>query len=79
MSFLARLNHSCRSNTEFCWSAAAGAEELRSIRAMERGEELTDCYLDLASKGRTSRGERRVLLRQGYGFWSVSLGIRFRY
>ena len=66
---LARINHSCRPNTEFHWDAAAGAEQLRAVRDIRRGEELTDCYLDLTLAGRVTREQRRRLLRGGYGFW----------
>lgn len=49
--------------------SGAGVEELRATRGIARGEELTDCYLDLTTEGRCRREERRILLQQGYGFW----------
>ena len=41
---------------------------MRATRDIARGEELTDCYLDLVSQGRNTRDQRRELLQHGYGF-----------
>ena len=65
---ITRLNHSCSPNTEFYWNTVTKVEELRATRDIARGEELTDCYLDLVSQGRNTRDQRRELLQHGYGF-----------
>ena len=69
-----RINHSCQPNTEFHWNSATYCEHLMSIRDIEAGEELTDCYLDLTLDGRVTTDERRCLLRAGYGFWCQCQG-----
>ncbi|XP_023330710.1 SET domain-containing protein 5 isoform X2 [Eurytemora carolleeae] len=68
LPILARLNHSCRPNTEFHWNDELGCDELRAFRNISQGEELTNCYLDLTIKGRITQQERRSLLKSGYGF-----------
>ena len=80
-----RINHSCSPNTEYHWDEASGSEHLRSIRDitvrkndklhsfvrlnLKKGEELTDCYLDLTLEGRISADQRKRLLKGGYDFW----------
>jgi hypothetical protein len=39
-----------RPNTEFHWKASKGVEELRAIRTIKEGEEITDAYLDLTAE-----------------------------
>ena len=44
---LARVNHSCDPNAEFVWNKGVGAVEIRAVRKINRGEEVTANYADL--------------------------------
>ena len=64
---LALLNHSCQANS--CWGGAGEgrALELRAVREVREGEELTVNYISV--EGRYSHSqERRDRLRQGWDF-----------
>jgi len=68
LPILAKVNHSCRPNAEFSWNEKHGCEDLRAVKDIYKGEELTSCYLDITAQGRITRDERRMLLQKGYGF-----------
>ena len=41
---VARFNHSCRPNAEFRWDQRAGRREVRAVRGVRGGEEVTISY-----------------------------------
>ena len=64
---LALLNHSCQANS--CWGGAGEgrALELRAVREVREGEELTVNYISVEGRYSDSQ-ERRDRLRQGWDF-----------
>ena len=68
---LSMLNHSCAPNVEWRFNTAGDGRAtvcVRTLRALEAGEELTVSYLPprLLEPGRD--GERKAKLRDGFGF-----------
>ena len=63
---ISRLNHSCGPNCEVVWRADSKCQEVVAIRDIEKGEEMTICYLNMENRVNT-REERSKILRQ-YGF-----------
>ncbi|KAF2639530.1 SET domain-containing protein [Massarina eburnea CBS 473.64] len=59
----ARINHSCRPNSNQVWIDKTGKRVVRAIRRIEEGEEISATYLPLLQ----SRKERQRALSQ-YGF-----------
>ena len=64
---IARFNHSCIPNAEFSWSEKRGRQEVRAIKSIEIGEEISLCYF--TSKWQLESAEvRREYLFDHYGF-----------
>ena len=64
---IARFNHSCIPNAEFSWSEKRGRQEVRAIKSIEIGEEISLCYF--TSKWQLESAEvRRDYLFDHYGF-----------
>lgn len=61
---IARLNHSCTPNAQQTHIPETGEEVLYASRAIEVGEEINDCYIDL----RQSTAKRRKDLQEYYRF-----------
>lgn len=63
-AIISRINHSCAPNALFRWNDEMFAAEVRALRPIRRGEEVTMCYVP-ELEGYASRQER---LRDAYGF-----------
>jgi len=63
---LSRFNHSCQPNTEYFWNTEDDEwkQEVRAIRRIKKGEELTVCYRSFWPSNKT---ERQEVMRQ-YNF-----------
>ena len=61
---IARLNHSCVPNAQQTHLPATGEEVLHASRAIDVGEEVCDCYIDL----RQSRADRQRNLQELFRF-----------
>ena len=65
---IARFNHSCVPNSEFAWNEKKQVQEVRALRKIETGEEITLCYF--TSKWQLESAEvRKNYLFQSYGFY----------
>ena len=64
---LSRFNHSCQPNTEYFWNTdlEVWALDVRTVRQVRAGEELTVCY---RSFWPNSTMERQSMLRGSYSF-----------
>jgi len=64
---LSRFNHSCQPNTEYFWNTdlEVWALDVRTVRQVRTGEELTVCYRSFWPN--TTR-ERQAMLRESYSF-----------
>ena len=63
---MSRFNHSCHPNAQHFWNDDAKTRDLRALRGIEDGEELTVSYsngLDLIS-----RKERRARMKEAFNF-----------
>jgi hypothetical protein len=63
-AIISRINHSCAPNALFRWNEEMFAAEVRALRPIARGEEVTMCYVP-ELEGYASRQAR---LRDAYGF-----------
>ncbi|KAI0306262.1 hypothetical protein B0F90DRAFT_728351 [Multifurca ochricompacta] len=63
-AIISRINHSCAPNALFRWNEDMFAAEVRALRPIARGEEVTMCYVP-ELEGYASRQAR---LRDAYGF-----------
>lgn len=61
---ICRLNHSCSPCCCHSFDSSRGLGELRAVRAVAAGEELTVAYIELCAP----RAQRRQRLREGFGF-----------
>ena len=65
---MSRFNHSCQPNAEiFANQDANDATDVRALRNIKEGEEITICYTD-SDKSLWSREERRAELKHVYNF-----------
>jgi len=64
---LSRFNHSCKPNTEYFWNTdlEGWALDVRTVRQIRTGEELTVCY---RSFWPNTTAERQSMLKGGYNF-----------
>ena len=62
---ISRFNHSCTPVAEFVWNSAVRQQEVRAVRAVAAGQELTISYFTqaVATLGRVAR--KQFLLRLG--------------
>ena len=64
---LSRFNHSCVPSAEFRWNEKLHRQEIRSIRNISPGEEITLCYFTLDIMAQ-SKKDRQDYLEGHYGF-----------
>ena len=64
---LSRFNHSCVPSAEFRWNEKLYRQEIRAIRDIVPGEEITLCYFTLETMAK-SKVDRQNYLRDHYGF-----------
>ena len=60
---MSRLNHSCRPNADWFWNEDTNTLDVRAVRKIKAGEEITLCYITL-----WARKERRTELKQDWNF-----------
>ncbi|KAI0045236.1 SET domain-containing protein, partial [Auriscalpium vulgare] len=61
---MSRVNHSCSPNAVYRWDLELFAGELRALRAIAPGEEITITYLDTC----LPYAARQQILREKYSF-----------
>ena len=64
---LSRFNHSCVPSAEFRWHEKMYRQEIRAIRDIDPGEEITLCYFTVEVMEK-SRIDRQKYLEDHYGF-----------
>merc|ERR1719234_3024648 len=62
---MSRFNHSCRSNAQYFWNEDTNTRDIRALRKIKEGEEITVNYIS-ALLG--PRDERRKILKDKYNF-----------
>ena len=62
---MSRFNHSCRPNAQYFWNDDTNTRDLRSLRRIKQGEEITVSYIHSMVE---SREKRRSDLRHRYNF-----------
>lgn len=65
---MARVNHSCRPNSDFYTRADIGEQRLVASCIIEQGGEITICYLPSADEATDIREARQYQLRMFWGF-----------
>ena len=73
---MSRFNHSCRPNAQYFWNIDTNTRDVRALRKIEKGEEITLSYLPTYPyhpEGKSysilmSREERRAFLRDNWNF-----------
>ena len=72
---MSRFNHSCTSNAEYLWNEDTGTRDVRAIRKIKKGGEITINYniVDAEERGMT-RDERRAYLKEIYHFHCNCIG-----
>ena len=61
---MSRFNHSCRSNADHFWNDDTNTRDLRALRKIKKGEEITLNYVT----GSKTREERQAALKENYNF-----------
>ena len=64
---LSRFNHSCVPSAEFRWNETLNRQEIRAIREIVPGEEITLCYFTVGIMELSKKG-RQEYLRDHYRF-----------
>lgn len=59
-----RINHACIQNAQNTWNEALQRLTIHAVRDIEKGEEITICYL----RERVNRGARRRALQKSFSF-----------
>ena len=73
---MSRFNHSCRPNAQYFWNIDTNTRDVRALRKIEKGEEITLSYLptypyhpdDKSHSILMSREERRAFLKNNWIF-----------
>jgi hypothetical protein len=63
---MSRFNHSCRSNAQYFWNVDTHTRDIRAMRKIKQGEEITVSYKE--HKWAASREERQTFLKNGFNF-----------
>jgi hypothetical protein len=63
---MSRFNHSCRSNAQYFWNVYTHTRDIRAMRKIKQGEEITVSYKE--HKWAASREERQTFLKNGFNF-----------
>ena len=64
---IARFNHSCLPSAEFVWNEGEGKQEVRAIRDIKVGEEISLCYFTSCIQLKHAEQRKQYLLEH-YGF-----------
>jgi len=64
---MSRFNHSCVPSGEFHWNDQYSRQEIRAIKNIQAGEEITICYFTIEIAVHTQQ-ERKQFLLDHYGF-----------
>lgn len=62
---MSRFNHSCRPNAQYFWNVDTNTRDVRALRKIKQGEEITLSYIHTMIG---SREERRTKLKDGFNF-----------
>ena len=62
---MSRFNHSCRSNAQYFWNEDTNTRDIRALRKIKEGEEITVNYNTTLVE---PRDERRRILKDKYNF-----------
>ena len=62
---MSRFNHSCRPNAQYFWNVDTNTRDVRALRKIKRGEEITLCYFPSMIG---SREERQTQLKDTFNF-----------
>ena len=62
---MSRFNHSCRPNAQYFWNVDTNTRDVRALRKIKRGEEITLCYFPTMIG---SREERQTQLKDSFNF-----------
>ena len=60
---MSRFNHSCRPNAQYFWNVDTNTRDVRALRKIKQGEEITLSY-----NSTLSREERRTYLKDQFNF-----------
>merc|ERR550517_220448 len=61
---MSRFNHSCRPNATYFWNVDTNTRDLRTLRNVKEGEEMTVSYINTTE----TRDGRQSLLKDRYNF-----------
>ena len=61
---MSRFNHSCRSNADHFWNDDTNTRDVRAVRKIQKGEEITLNYIP----GSNTRAERQAKLKENFNF-----------
>ena len=61
---MSRINHACRPSARYLWNEDTNTRDIRALRKIREGEEITVSYLDLMC-----RAERRAKLKADFNFF----------
>ena len=62
---MSRFNHSCQPNAQYFWNEDSNTRDLRTLRKIDKGEEITVNYISSYLLGRE---ERQTYLKDTYNF-----------
>ena len=62
---MSRFNHSCRSNAQYFWNEDTKTRDIRALRKIKEGEEITVNYISALVE---PRDKRRRILKDKYNF-----------
>ena len=65
---MSRFNHSCRPNAQYFWNKDRDTRDVRTLRKIKQGEEITVSYITIGRGQLFGREERRSLIKDTYHF-----------
>jgi hypothetical protein len=63
---MSRFNHSCRSNAQYFWNVDTHTRDIRAMRKIKQGEEITVNYQEVHCTA--TKEERQTLLKKAWNF-----------
>ena len=65
---MSRFNHSCQPNAQYFWNEDTNTRDVRALRDINQGEEITCSYSPDIAGSIGSRKERRARLKEDFNF-----------